>query len=223
MHLKFLIQQMMLFHMLIVYLNISNVVGEQSSRSDTINIYSLRGGVLANIGNWYGPVYCDYDQWAIGFEFKSQTTPKSELIDDTAATGVRLICSNNQRNTIEKIETDSPKEYGTWDEDIICNNGFLSALSTRVELYEITKDWTSLNCISTQCSVDDQILEPDNCLQNGDYGKFENCPDGSYICGLQEQYAPDQHNDAHDAIGLNAVRLFCCEHSTATESITSGC
>eukprot|EP01084_Bolivina_argentea_P281329 481322_1 len=148
MHLKFLIQQMMLFHMLIVYLNISNVVGEQSSRSDHIS--ALRTGVLADIGNWYGPVYCDYDQWAIGFEFKSQTTraPKSELTgapkSELTATGLRLICSNNQRNTIEKIETDSPKEYGTWDEDIICNNGFLSALDQEDKYKYAREDWTSL-------------------------------------------------------------------------------
>eukprot|EP01084_Bolivina_argentea_P275951 470704_1 len=111
---------MMLFStwlMIIAYLNTHDVVAELSSRNDETG--SIMSMYLWNLyGDWYDPVYCDYDQWAIGFEFKSQTTLKSDLIDDTAGNGVRLICSNNQRNTIEKIETNSPKEYGTWDENI---------------------------------------------------------------------------------------------------------
>eukprot|EP01083_Nonionella_stella_P294559 1001291_1 len=105
-------QSIVLSLTVITYLTIAY----RSARCDeTEQLISEEGNFTYTWMKWYDPVYCDYDQWAIGFEFKSETTQL--IFDDTAGNGVRLICSNDKRTKTEIIETKSPKHWGSWNEN----------------------------------------------------------------------------------------------------------
>merc|ERR1712154_252875 len=92
-------------------------------------------------------------------------------------------------------------------------SGFVSNVEDTINETVSTQDDTSLNCLTMECSndINDDALTPNNCRPWGTDGDWVYCPDGSYICGLREQYEPDQ-SDADgpvDEIGLNAVRFYC--------------
>ena len=58
------------------------------------------------------------------------------------------------------------------------------------------------------------VFKPDNCLNFDDtqIGAWAFCEYGSYICGLREEYEPDELID--DETGLHAVRFYCCDYES---------
>ena len=66
------------------------------------------------------------------------------------------------------------------------------------------------------------VFKPDNCLNYDDteIGEWVFCEYGSYICGLREEYEPDDAG-IDDETGLHAVRFYCCDYdSECTNSPT---
>ena len=211
--------------MIILLLIMSMVNGYRFDRCDqNEELMSLEGPLNASYNHtrWYPAVYCNSNEFAIGFRFKSEEL--QYLLDDTAGNGVRLICSDG-----EVIETASPKHWGTWSNNLLsCNQSdpvesYLDGFRTYVEDYQgtgliITTDDTTLNCLEMTCSDLDNntvgIFKPDNCLNFDDtrIGQWSFCEYGSYICGLTEEYGPDELLD--DETGLHAVRFYCCDYES---------
>eukprot|EP01084_Bolivina_argentea_P268131 455337_1 len=215
---------------LLLLINCSNgsITGPASSRSDAEEeIYVLPEGHEGD-AKWYPGndgsgnaqyVFCNEGQWAIGFQFKSESDQGGST-DDTAGNGLRLECSTPNGLSTETIETSNPKNWGSWDTTTRdCGGGFVSGFRTSVE--PETTDDTTLNCVEMRCSNDVDLL-PGNCRNWGtwspaDTETFESCNDGSYICGLREKFEPDESvwDGELDETGLNAVRFYCCAFTAA--------
>jgi len=200
------------------------VIGIRYDRCDQNEILISLEGPLNSTDNhtlWYPPVYCNPNEYAIGFRFKSEED--QGILDDTSGNGVRLICSDG-----EVIETANPKEWGTWSNNSLsCNEtdsveSYLDGFRTYVEDYQgesVLFDDTTLNCLEMTCSDIDNntvgVFKPDNCLNFDDtqIGEWVFCEYGSYICGLREEYEPNDPG-IDDETGLHAVRFYCCDYES---------
>eukprot|EP01084_Bolivina_argentea_P274413 467735_1 len=160
-------------------------------------------------GAWSEFVYCNDDEYAIGFKLKVEGDQSGG--DDTAANSLRLICASSHNATASEIYTTIEGNWGFWSSDILCpSNYYIIGFDQKVEGDQHGGDDTAMNSIKFKCNdPNNTIIEAWNAAQWGSYtGNFVDCPPGYFVCGFKQQVEGDQSGG--DDTALNAIELVCC-------------
>eukprot|EP01084_Bolivina_argentea_P304732 526373_1 len=156
-------------------------------------------------GDWSTTIYCNYDEYAIGYDLKVQG-PRG-VLDDTAANSLRLKCSDSE-TLIANLENTN----GDWSSITCPNNYYIKSYSSKVEPGQAAGDDTSLNSISTICNDPLQtIIETSNAGQWGDWSDYISCSNNAAVCGFRQNV---QANHIGDNSALQGVRFQCCSLPT---------
>eukprot|EP01084_Bolivina_argentea_P308400 533279_1 len=173
----------------------------------------------AEWGNWSPWIYCDNEQYAIGFRLAVEPNQRGE--DDTGANGFALICSSNSKRGREIIRAPNDAPWGV-EEGIKCRKGGkLVGFQTKVQDKQHKGDDTALNSVRSWCLGGSKrggsiVLNPKGW---GKWGRVSKCHGNKHVCGFRQRV-----DTAHisglkwdDETGLNAIQLACCGKVDGTD------
>ena len=185
--------------------------------------------VKGSWGDWGAAPYCKKGVFASGFTIKMELKQGNKR-DDTAANGVCLVCgTDNGVCSTFGIR-------GSWSKEIKCQTGcYMAGFKQQVEKPQGSgpipwNDDSALTNVNYKCrkleNWDDECesitsvpegTERKNWPMWGNWGRWQQCPKGTFICGIRTRVEPDQKSG--DDTALNDIKHMCCRPDEGKFSI----
>ncbi|XP_031555991.1 vitelline membrane outer layer protein 1 homolog isoform X2 [Actinia tenebrosa] len=193
----------MLFYALLLCLASWSV----DARSDYVG--SIQPHTYTSWGSWGHEDWCTEGSYAYGFTLNVEGQQGKG--DDTALNGIKLHCRTYCGAHSNSI-TSSVMIFGNWQQTKNCPAGnFLKGAWVRSER-QGSVDNTAVNNYDFLCEhfhYTSHIYHlQGNGMPWGSWTARQECPTGSYICGLKTQVEPSQGRG--DDTALNDARFYCC-------------
>jgi len=154
---------------------------------------------------WANIEWCKKGSWADSIKVKMSHQQGGG--DDTALNGIKLQCRKKSGSRSNLIMSKSGPQ-GSWTSSEECKgNNFINAINFRFEGMN-KEDSTGGNGLDFQCSDGNGYTGTSNDGFTGDWSGYQNCPDDSYVCGVQTKVK--DYRKKWDNTALNAIRFFCC-------------
>lgn len=157
-------------------------------------------------GQWGPVVLCPKGQGLVGLRIKAEAY--QDKGDDTAMNGVRFRCGAPGIVGPELQSAEGP--WGTWGEEMRCENGSIRAFRMRIEDYQGGDDDTGMGNLRVYCMPGLKILDGKHAAQWGNWSAFYTCPEGKRPIGFTSKVEANLgDSNSSDDTALNRVQLVC--------------
>ncbi|XP_063881354.1 vitelline membrane outer layer protein 1 homolog [Scylla paramamosain] len=156
---------------------------------------------------WGSVAMCPLGSFA--FAFRLKTEPVMLLGDFTGLNGITLYCQEKSTGKLRPCVTSKIGKWGLWGDIFMCAAGFLKGARMRVEQpWEAPRgDKSAVNNVAMECQDGERMVGDGT--NRGQWGEWQECPEGSAICGLATQVVPPQPIFADD-VSLISAAFYCC-------------